>query len=42
MNPALPMKARQGNLQAAEGHLQYTRKHLAPSCRLAPDLQAAE
>lgn len=42
MNPLLPMKARQGNLRAAEDHLQYTRKHLTPTCRLAPDLQAAE
>ena len=41
-NPLLPMKARQGNLQAADGHLQYTRAHLAPACRLAPSVQAAE
>lgn len=42
MNPLLPMKARQGNLRAAEDHLHYTRTHLAATCRLAPDLQAAE
>ena len=42
MNPLLPMKARQGNLQTAEGHLQYTRSHLVPACRLAPSVQAAE
>lgn len=42
MNPLLPMKARQGYLQAAEDHLRYTRNHLAPTCKLAGSLQAAE
>jgi hypothetical protein len=42
MNPLLPMKARQGHLRAAEDHLHYTRGHLTPTCRLAPNLQAAE
>jgi hypothetical protein len=42
MNPTLPMTARRYNLQLAEGHLNYTRTHMPATCRLAPDLQAAE
>lgn len=42
MNPLLPMKRRQGYLREANDHIAYTRKKLAPSCRLAPDVQNAE
>ena len=42
MNPLLPMPARKYMLQLADDHLRYTRGHLAPACKLAPSLQAAE
>jgi hypothetical protein len=42
MNPMLPKTTRRYNLQLAWDHLRYTRKNMAPTCRLATDLQAAE
>lgn len=42
MNPMLPMTARRYNLRLAEDHLNYTRTHLSPGCRLVGDLQTAE
>ena len=41
-NPLLPLERRRYNLQLADDHLAYTRRHLAPSCRLAQELQLAE
>ena len=37
-----PKKDRQYALQLANGHLQYTRKHLTPTCSMRKELESAE